>query len=67
MLTILFARVDFSPTEDELREIEESFGAEGCGHRLVIPENFTVTVPPYVEGERVDHNARENGLYTHYV
>ena len=51
--------MDFTPTEEELRDVEERFQVEGCGQRLVIPENFAPTVPPYKEGDPVDHGARE--------
>ena len=57
-LFLLFvSRLDFTPTAEELEDVEKRFSVEGFGSRLVIPENFVETVPVYVEGTRTDFNA----------
>ena len=53
-------RLAFTPTEEELIDVEQRFAVEGCGKRLVIPENFSRTLSPYSEGTSVDHNAGKN-------
>ena len=45
--TLACYRLDFTPTEDELSDVEQRFAVEGCGKRLVIPENFSQTLSPY--------------------
>ena len=50
-------RLDFTPTEEELSEVEKLFEVEGFGKRLIIPENFTTTIPAFVEGSKTDYEA----------
>lgn len=40
-------RYDFSPSDEELAEINEIFGSN-----FVVPENFEPTAAAYVEGEQ---------------
>lgn len=49
--------MDFTPTAEELKDVEARFAVEGFGDRLVIPENFVETVPPFQDGSMTDYNA----------
>ena len=52
-------RTSFTPTEEELLDIQQRFSEEGSDSHLYIPENFTVTVPAHVDSEQVDYKAGE--------
>ena len=49
-------RTLFTPTAEELLDIQQRFSTEQSDSHFYIPENFTVTVPAYVENELVDYN-----------
>lgn len=50
-------RLDFTPTAEELEEVERRFAVEGFGKCLVLPDNFVQSATPFVEGYITDFNA----------
>lgn len=52
-------RMSFTPTEEELLEVQQRFSEEGEDSHLYVPDNFAVTIPAYVDSEQVDYKAGE--------
>ena len=50
-------RLNFTPTEKEMRDVEKRFSMDSSGRHLTIPENFTQTVPSFGDGRRTDCSA----------
>ena len=53
----MFCRLQFTPTEEELLDIQERFSEEGSKSHLYIPENFVATGTSYVANSPVNYSA----------